>query len=110
MKNHTYLVNLFLLWILFYSISFICISDNNDTEKNNYSTQTNHYEILSLNEMSQITGGCSGGACTNYSHTCPSNCTYYSASRCSGTVGSCVENYWYLLCDCPGYYDFISGC
>ncbi|MCE5250501.1 hypothetical protein LLG96_09820 [bacterium] len=71
---------------------------------------TENIQVISMEDMSMTIGGCSGGTCSNNSHSCPSGCTHYDADKCSGIIGSCVNDCWSILCSCPGYYTMDNGC
>ncbi len=69
------------------------------------------FEVMSMQEMVNLLGGCAGsGICYGYSHSCPSNCTYLSARKCSGISGNCVNEYYVPLCRCDWGYYWTKGC
>ena len=103
------LVVLFTCCLVFIALLFI--QNNNITcSQNNDSAAFQNMYLISINEMSTIVGGCGGGTCNNYEHSCGPGCTHHNADKCSGTAGNCTNEYIVGICDCPGYYDFTFGC
>ena len=67
-------------------------------------------KIMSVKDMETLLGGCSGGTCQNYSHTCDGDCTHLNAKKCAGSSGSCANDHWIVLCRCDSGYIYTKGC
>ena len=68
-------------------------------------------KIISIQEMSNLKGGCSGGGtCENYEHSCEPECTVLYAMKCTGAVGNCLNDDIVPICRCGSTYYFTEGC
>ena len=74
-------------------------------------TPSDNVEVLSIENMKMITGGCGGGGtCTYYFHSCASGCTYMEIYTCIGSTGNCINSNYDVSCACIGYYDREPDC
>ena len=92
-------------YLVFTLVVLFCISVD-DSSVVEY--EMNQY--LSYLEISNIIGGCGSGKCTDYTPSCSADCITMSASNCQGSAGSCVHNFYTILCDCPTRYIIDDGC
>ena len=84
----------------------ITIQENIENHCNFSSTK-----VMSAEEIKALLGGCGdGGECRDYNSDCDTGCRTFSASKCSGSVGDCSNDYWVVICRCVSGYVFISGC
>jgi len=120
MINRKRIITSFTIFILVIPIYFIFnnisifpeLNEIGEVSINNSNTLSQEtYEILSISEMSILIGGCSStnGSCLEYYHTCPDGCTHLRAKTCQGSLGTCYETGFSIVCRCDGYI-FVKGC